>query len=230
MSPSSPERPRPALRLVEAGTETSAHGPAPSRQPPVPSLDDSGLLAALRLGEPAPATALHARVRPQVERTIRRLLGRNDPDREDVAQRALIEIVSTIERYRGDCSLDAWTSTLTAHVVYKEIRKRTAERRVFGDFDPEEASIQSRHSHQDVVARSTVRRIRHHLDAMDESKAWTVVLHDVCGYELREIAKIMSVGAAAAQTRLVRGRRELHERIAGDPELAERLEGMGGNA
>jgi RNA polymerase sigma-70 factor (ECF subfamily) len=198
--------------------------------PAAPLLDDSELLAALRAGDASAATAFHDRVRPQVERSIRRLLGRNDPDREDVAQKALIEIVSTIGRYRGDCSLDAWTSTLTAHVVYKEIRKRTAERRVFGEMDPDEASVPARHSGQDVLVRSTVRRVGHHLEAMDETKAWTVVLHDVCGYELKEIAKIMSVGVAAAQTRLVRGRRELHERIAADPELAGRLEGMGGNA
>lgn len=151
-------------------------------------------------------------------------------DAEDVAQKAMIELVYTIDRYRGDCSLDSWTSTLTAHVVYKHIRRRKTERKLFGALDPDDARMRSSaRTGRDAMVRNLMQRVLEHLDRMDESKAWTFVLHDVCGHDLREIAQITGVSVTAAQTRLVRGRREVHERIASDPELADLLESMGGD-
>ena len=226
------------LRLVDGGKPAASTGAssASARRTDAseprtdPGLDDSELLAAVRAGDPSVATALHDRVRPQVDRTIRRLLGPGDPEHDDVAQIALIEIVTTIGRYRGDCSLDAWTSTLTAHVVYKKVRRRQIERRVFasaGPGDEADAVASPVRLGREVATRGLVDRIVAALVEMDASRAWAFVLHDVWGYDLREAAQIMDVSIAAAQSRLVRGRRELHARIAEDPELAAALSDMG---
>ncbi|HSO40479.1 MAG TPA: RNA polymerase sigma factor [Labilithrix sp.] len=188
---------------------------------PSPTLDDSQLLASVRAGDPDAATAVHDRLRPVVERAIRKLLGPRDRDHEDLAQHAMIEVVYTIDKFRGDCPLDAWASTVAAHVVYNHIRKLTAERRVFEGFrSDDEAPASTQSLSQETSARSTLRRVFTHLDAMDPAKTWAYVLHDVCGFDLREVAQITESTVAAAQTRLVRGRRELHERMSADPELA----------
>jgi RNA polymerase sigma-70 factor (ECF subfamily) len=195
-----------------------------------PSLDDSELLAALRAGAPSAATALHDRVRPQLDSTIRRLLGPSDVDYQDIAQTALIEIVFTIDRYRGECSLDSWVSKVTAHVVYRHLRRRKTERRIFEGLTPEDAALpsSSRTLVREIALRDVGNRVRVHLRLMDPNKAWTFFLHDVCGYDLREIAEITGASVAAAQARLVRGRREVHERIEADPELRDRLNDLEG--
>lgn len=201
-------------------------GTLPARLP-APTLDDSQLLASMRAGEPDAATAVHDRLRPVVERAIRKLLGPRDRDHEDLAQHAMIEVVYTIDKFRGDCPLDAWAATVAAHVVYNHIRKATVERRIFEGFrsDEAEGAPSSRSLSRDTSARSTLRRVFLHLDAIEPAKSWAYVLHDVCGYDLREVAQITESTVAAAQTRLVRGRRELHERMASDPELAPMVAG-----
>jgi len=135
----------------------------------------------------------------------------------------MIELVFTIDRYRGDCSLDSWISTLSAHVVYKQIRRRVIERRLFDGVDIETVQSPGRSNvgreAQPKLVISTSFGFGGHLRAIEEGRAWTYVLHDVCGYDLKEIAQITQVSISAAQTRLVRGRRELEERIASDPDL-----------
>jgi RNA polymerase sigma-70 factor (ECF subfamily) len=113
-------------------------------------------------------------------------------------------------------------------VVYKQLRRRQTERRLFGSLvAPDDIQVaSSQRVGRDAVARSAVGRVAAHLDGLEPTRAWTFLLHDVFGYDLREIAIITGVSVAAAQTRLVRGRRELHQRIAEDPELANVLEEM----
>jgi RNA polymerase sigma-70 factor (ECF subfamily) len=225
---------RPRLRLVRGDANAGAQ-PRADRSDvagrtaaPSPALDDSELLASLRAGDRSAATALHDRARPVIDRTIRRLLGPGDRDQEDLAQQAMIELVFTIDRYRGDCSLDSWISTLSAHVVYKQIRRRTIERRLFDGVEIETLQAASSDNvGREALMKNLVERVLNHLREIDESKAWAYVLHDVCGYDLREIAQITQVSVAAAQTRLVRGRRELEERIATDQELSRGLEDAG---
>ena len=91
------------MRLV-AGQRDSA--------PRVAALDDVQLLAAVRAGDGRAAEALYERSRPIVERTLRKLLGRSDPEHQDLFQMTMIEIVRTVDRYRGECPLDGWIATL----------------------------------------------------------------------------------------------------------------------
>src|SRR5438046_2499714 len=118
----------PHLRLVPA--EPSRGSPTKPRATPPPALDDVQLIAALREGDPAAASSLYDRARPVVDRSIQRVLGRRDRDHDDLAQMAMIELIQSIDRFRGDCPLDGWIATVTAHTVYKHLRRRKTETRI----------------------------------------------------------------------------------------------------
>ena len=203
----------PVLRLVKAGESPSSLSEAP---------DDARLVAAVRSGNASMAGPFYDRTRSVVEKAVHRLLGGTDSDFDDLVQIAMIELLRSLDRFRGDCSLDTWTSTISANVVYKHIRRRGLERRIFARELPAEEA--PRASHQQPVMRAMVERVMRHLQAISQDRAWTFLLHDVHGYSLDEVASMTGVTTAAAQSRLVRGRRELHERIARDPELAGGLD------
>ena len=213
----------PTLRVVVGGDVPREEPASTKRATPAAALDDTQIVEACREGDATAAAALHARVRPVVDATIARLLGRKDSRSEDLAQIAFIEIARSLRRFRGECSLDTWSSRVTAHAVYKEIRRRKTEHRVFAP-PPDDEAMSMLDESAAAEHRSLLRRVRAHLGAMDPVKAWTLVLHDVCGYDLKEIAEITGASVAAAQSRLVRGRSDLQERIAGDSELAHLLE------
>jgi RNA polymerase sigma-70 factor (ECF subfamily) len=203
------------LRLVKGGEASSA-----ASEP----LDDARLVAAVRSGDSGKAGAFYDRASPMVVRTVERLLGGHDSEFDDVVQVAMIELLRSLHRYRGECSLDTWAATVSANVVYKHLRRRGLERAIFcRELTPEDVP---RTVQQQPVARGMVARVAHHLGQISYDRAWTFLMHDVHGYSLEEIASISGTTVAAAQSRLVRGRRELHERIAADPELASGLDAL----
>jgi RNA polymerase sigma-70 factor (ECF subfamily) len=123
--------------------------------------------------------------------------------------------------------LDAWVSAVSAHVVYKHIRRRRLERSIFAAAleDDEEIAVCPRSTSGETASlREALRQIGDHLVAMSSERAWAFLLHDVCGYSLAEVAHICGVSVVAAQSRLVRGRRDIHDKIAADPQLAAILD------
>jgi RNA polymerase sigma-70 factor (ECF subfamily) len=196
---------------------------APSGAEAAPSHeDDAALIADVVAGRPERAGAFCQRVWRTVDRTVRRLLGHDDSEYDDLVQLAIVELIRSVRSFRGDGSLDGWVSAVTAHVVYRFIRRRSINRYVPIESVQPDALHSADPSGEDSVAqRKSLARIVGHLDEMGEKMAWTFVLHDVLGYRLRDVARIMGGSEAAAQSRLVRGRRRLHELIAADPILLE---------
>jgi RNA polymerase sigma-70 factor, ECF subfamily len=205
----------PRLKLVVDRAE-------PAERAPACWPDDTQLLAMVRAGDTKAANALYDRCRPVVHRALRKLLGKSDHEEQDVSQQVMVEIVRTIDRYRGDCSFDAWIGTLAAHVVYKNLRHRKVERRILSDAPSADVVAPDQPARR-ALLRSVIDRVKKHLAHLDPGRSAAFLLHDVHGYDLREMSEIMGVTVAAAQSRLVRGRKDLHARIADDPELAGHL-------
>ena len=184
---------------------------------------DVELVARVNLGEARALAAFYDRVRPIIDRKLKRLLGIHDADFDDMVQNSLIELIRSIHRFRGDGSLEGWVSIVASRVVYRELRDRRSERRVFDPSSCDDGSDTAAADDAESASRELLLRVHKHLDALDPIKAWTYLLHDVIGHSLTEVAEITSSSVSAAQSRLFRGRRELEDRLSSDADLASLL-------
>ncbi|HEX4478960.1 MAG TPA: RNA polymerase sigma factor [Polyangiaceae bacterium] len=197
------------LRVVDGGRESDPSEPS-----------DADLIDALERGEGRACVELYDRLVGVVEGSLYRVLGRRDDSHDDLVQAAFEQIVLTLSknRFSRACSLRSWAATVTTHVAFNSLRSRTRERKVVDRGRDGEVEARIRHSNADVEREATVRealdRVRFHLAAMDRKHAMTLFLHDVEGHELAEIAVLTSVSVAAAQSRLVRARKELQRRLS----------------
>lgn len=182
----------------------------------MPKWSDRELLEALAAGDPRAGLVLYDRLIRIVEWTLSRIIGQRSAEHEDLVQAAFEQIVVTLhgQRYSQRCSLTSWASAVSCHVALNALRSRRRQRAmcaegVEGAREPHDL----RSVENQVAARRELERVRRELGLMNAGRAEVLILHEVNGLELSEIAAVLRISVAAAQSRLSRGRRELLERL-----------------
>jgi RNA polymerase sigma-70 factor (ECF subfamily) len=182
------------------------------------TLSDDRLCDALVAGEPWAGDALYDRVEDVVGPVLFQVMG-PDHERDDLIQQALEKVIITVVsgRFGRRCSLRKWARLITQNVAFDALRKRTRERSLL-DRKVIPGTVESVVTNEETpeLAVDTHRRmenLRAALVATKPERAEAVLLHDVLGHELTEIAQMTGVSVAAAQSRLVRGRKDVVNRM-----------------
>jgi RNA polymerase sigma-70 factor, ECF subfamily len=187
--------------------------------PQPPEISDADLIDAFERGEGHACEAIYDRLIAVVESTLFRVLGRRDSAHDDLVQSAFEQIVATLTRSRfaRACSLSSWAASVTTYVAFNAMRARSRERLLVDHARDADAEARTQGDPRDLEseahAREMLRRVRAELARMSIDQATTLFLHDVLGHELPEIAALTNVSVTAAQSRLVRGRKELQKRL-----------------
>jgi RNA polymerase sigma-70 factor (ECF subfamily) len=161
-------------------------------------------------------------LRTAVRAVLRRLVGADDPEYEDLMQSSIENVLLTFERgkFRGDCPQGGWAAVIARNVAIDAIRARRRERQLFAH---DAADLTAAHSVRGPDAKmgpehltgvqERLHRVKSALLGLGAHKANVIFLHDVLGHDLPDVAGILKITVAAAQSRLVRGRREIIEKI-----------------
>ena len=141
-------------------------------------------------------TALTQRLRPRLERLMEAFLP--DPaDVEDAAQLALITIVQSLPSFEGERTLESWSDRVAVRTAVRLARARRLR-------------LAGTQRESQAAARSTLPEgVRVHLDRLPEAQRTTLVLSEVLGAPLAEIAAIRGTTVREASTCLAGARERL---------------------
>jgi RNA polymerase sigma-70 factor (ECF subfamily) len=193
----------------------------------VDRVEDSGLLTvtgayATREVDSAPppsrAKATPEQVFTLVYRQMRKLAGPRDV--EELAQVAAEQAIKALPRFEGRSELSTWTFRICYLTVRKHDRwYRRWLRRFTLTHDGElpERPSEASSSQDRVTRRERVERLRAALEQLSAKRRTVVVLHDLEGYGIDEIASIVGADPVAVRSRLRDGRNKLAEILREDP-------------
>ena len=177
---------------------------------------DAALLEALRGHEPAAAEQLVATYGDRAYRLALRIAG-NREDAEEVVQDAFYAVLCRIEMFRGDASFGSWVYRIVAKGACQKLQRRRWQRLeiVLDDVLPV-FDENGRHvtpsidwsAAVDDASRDTEVRLALNaaLDELLPHYRTALVLRDVEGLSVAEIAEMLGISVANARTRVHRAR------------------------
>jgi RNA polymerase sigma-70 factor (ECF subfamily) len=165
---------------------------------------DAELMAAHRRGDPQAFGLLAERSFGRLWGVAMRMLGHPD-DASDAVQEALIAALRRAHTYRGDASVSTWLCRITVNVCIDRIRRdRTRPTVAWGDRDLPARSDPA----GELVTRLAVDEA---LAALPVEQRVAVVLVDVQGWPVAEVARLEGVPVGTVKSRCARARTRLAE-------------------
>jgi RNA polymerase sigma-70 factor, ECF subfamily len=156
---------------------------------------------------------------------LARVLTRDAQTAEDVVQETVVRALAGADSFRGDASVRTWLHRILHNVAIDDVRRSSHELLTAGvenRWRDDTYTVDA----AEVMGRAEVREeLEDALVRLPAPQRTAVVLHDVEGWTVAEIAAGTGVGLAAVKQRLRRGRMAMVTALASGPERRRRLEG-----
>jgi len=145
---------------------------------------------------------------------------RTREDVEDIAQQVFLKAYFSIRRFDQRAAFSTWLYKITVNECWDLLRKRKVRPLVYeSDLSEEQAhKYQSREEGGEyglnVSERLEAReQVQQWLDCLDEKDRTMLVLKEVQGFTVEEIAEVMGLNGNTVKVRLFRARQRVAERI-----------------
>jgi RNA polymerase sigma-70 factor, ECF subfamily len=165
-------------------------------------------LAAVRAGDGRATTDLVCALLPRVRNLVRYLLA-GDRDVDDVAQEALISVLSGLSGFRGDGSFESWSDRVVARTTFQWLRRRRSQRLLVSDEALARLVAEPETGPDEYLHR---RRLVARLDELPEEQRFALVMHHVLGMSVTEMSRELQTPAETLRSRI----RLARQRLRGD--------------
>ncbi len=141
---------------------------------------------------------------------------RRREDVEDIAQQVFVKAYFSLKRFDQRAAFSTWLYKITVNECWDMLRKRKVRPLVYeADLSEEQArqvlgSAEKSSNQPDISDRLEARqRVERLLDGLDERDRLMLVLKEVEGFSIEEIAEVLDLNANTVKVRLFRARRRV---------------------
>jgi RNA polymerase sigma-70 factor (ECF subfamily) len=144
---------------------------------------------------------------------------RNKEDVEDVAQQVFVKAYFSLKRFDQRAAFSTWLYKITVNECWDVLRKRKVRPLLYeSDLSEEQA-----HEYNGFSEKATVPDVSDRLEArervekllvdLDERDRLMLILKEVQGFSVEEIAEILEINGNTVKVRLFRARRRIMEKV-----------------
>lgn len=179
--------------------------------------DEAALIARCVAGERAAQETFYKQFRSQVAGNLYRVMGTRT-DLEDLVQDVFVIAFRGLPKFRGDARLSTWLYRICVNVALGKIRQKKRRPPPILCEQPVGETVERSPEHaEQLLARQQDRaRVYRLLEAMPPKKRMVLFLHEIEGFDLKDIAYVLGINPVTARTRLFYARREFYKRAAED--------------
>jgi RNA polymerase sigma-70 factor, ECF subfamily len=158
--------------------------------------------------------ALYREQSPRIYALARRMAG-SAQDGEDLLQEIFLQAYRKLDSFKGDAQIGTWLYRLALNHCLDYVRgKRVRMDRVTDALDTTEAGGEPQARRETPVARLDLERA---IDRLPEGCREAFVLHDVEGFEHKEIARLLGIAEGTSKSQVFKARMKLRAMLCTRP-------------
>jgi len=202
-------------KLEPVGTRAAADRGKEHAAKPPESVDDRELVRRAQKAEKAAFEELIRRHQHRVFAVAGGILKKRE-DVEDIAQQVFVKAYFSLKRFDQRAAFSTWLYKITVNECWDLLRKKKVRPLVYeADLAEEQAqqvlhSAEHGHGEPDVSERLAARQqVDRLLEGLEERDRLMLILKEVEGFSIEEIAAVLNLNANTVKVRLFRARRRL---------------------